>query len=257
MKIISAGGTHIGKVRENNEDNFFINGYYKENADAPIKAAEDTNRRKQYVFAVCDGMGGRNRGETAALLALQALHIPLGGNFLEEMHRYIDEANRKICDEIAQTGERMGTTVALLMIERGRVNVCNIGDSRVYRLRGTELVQLSYDHTRVQQMIESGVLDRQSARKSKERHVLTQHLGIFSEEFLLDPYISETDGAKKGDMFLLCSDGLTDMMDDEEIGRCMMHWKDRPPKFAVNSLLISALEKGGRDNITAIVVKII
>lgn len=256
MKIISAGGTHIGNVRTNNEDNFYINGYYKNDPYQDIEAAEDDAQREYYTYAVCDGMGGECSGEIASLKSLKALRSFDGPGLGEVMNVFTQEANEQICKEMQQSGRRMGTTLALLHIDRDLASICNIGDSRIYLLRGRHFEQLTKDHTRVQQMIEAGIIDREKARANKQRHVLTQHLGIFPEEFILDPYIVAGLPIKPADLFLLCSDGLTDMLSDMEILSCLTLCQNELPKVIVHRLVTTALKKGGKDNISVIVVKV-
>lgn len=255
MKITSAGGTHVGNVRSNNEDNFYINGYYKENSHENIKAAEDDAERTFYTYAVCDGMGGESFGEIASLKALETLPEYDEIGLEEQMEEYVQDANGRICQEIQESGKRLGTTLALLSIAQGTATICNLGDSRIYQVRKGRLRQLTKDHTQVQQMVDAGVMDREQARESKKRHVLTQHIGIFPDEFILSPYIVTDLRVEPGDVFLLCSDGLTDMLEDEEILACVTAYQDEQPKVIVTKLVLKALEKGGRDNVTVIIVK--
>lgn len=255
MKITSAGGTHVGNVRSNNEDNFYINGYYKENPDENIKAAADDEEREFYTYAVCDGMGGESFGEIASLKALEALPAYDDTQLEHRLDEYVQDANGRICREILESGKRLGTTLALLRIEQETAAICNLGDSRIYQVREGRLRQLTKDHTQVQQMVDAGVMDREQARESKKKHVLTQHIGIFPDEFILSPYIVTDIEVGSGDLFLLCSDGLTDMLDDEDILSCMASYQDEQPEAIVNKLVLMALEKGGRDNVTVIIVK--
>ena len=135
----------------------------------------------------------------------------------------------------------MGSTIAMLMFFGDQPYVCNLGDSRIYRFRDDELMQISEDHL---EPVPPG-----SGRKPR----LVQHLGIFEEEMRLEPYIAK--GAlKRGDVFLLCSDGLTDMVSPAEI--CLILKETRSEKRAVERLIELALEHGGRDNTTVIVCRI-
>ncbi len=255
MKIESAGGTHIGKVRANNEDNFYINGYYKKNTEVSVKAAEDSIERDWYTYAVCDGMGGESRGEVASLMALEILEKQDQSNtaFFSE---YVQKANETICEEMRLCGgNRMGTTLALLHLKEGHAAFCNLGDSRIYRWREGTLTQLSRDHTRAEQLVRAGILSEKQARNSDQRHILTQHLGVFQEEFLLEPETGRDLVVRKKDIFLLSSDGLTDMLDDWELEALLTDYQDESPKKMVNELICRALDKGGRDNLSVIVVK--
>lgn len=253
MELKSAAGTHVGKIRTNNEDNYFLNGVYKKDICENIRSDESEEQKKRNIYAVCDGVGGEEAGERASLLAVETLSKHEG----EDVLKYIDKANKNICYEIKkQKGIRMGSTLALLTVEENRAETYNVGDSRIYIFREGQLKQLSKDHTRVQQMVDAGMLSRDEIKKSDQRHIITQHLGIFPYEFVLSPYVIKNILIKPGDIFLLCSDGLTDMLEDDEIKRILSDCKDDLPGVAVNNLIVSSLDEGGKDNITVIVVKV-
>jgi len=253
MKLKSAAATHVGKIRTNNEDNYFLNGIYKKDICENIRRDESEKQKKRNIYAVCDGVGGEEAGERASLLAVETL----SEHEREDVLKYIENANKNICCEIKkQKGIRMGSTLALLKVEGNKAETYNVGDSRIYIFREGKLKQLSKDHTRVQQMVDAGILSRDEIKKSKERHVITQHLGIFPYEFVLSPYVIKNMLIKPGDIFLLCSDGLTDMLEDDEIRRILSYCKNELPIVAVNNLILSSLDKGGKDNITVIIVKV-
>ena len=258
MKIESAGGTHVGKIRINNEDNFYINGYYKKDVTENIKAVEDDIDRLYYTYAICDGMGGESLGELASLRAMEVLKAYDSDNLQHLIKQFVDEANWKICREIeANSGKRIGTTIAMLNINQESAEICNVGDSRIYRFRKDRLEQLSQDHTRIQNMVEAGIITREEAETNKMRHILTQHLGIFPNEFVIEPYISKDIHLQKGDIFLLCSDGLTDMVGDFDLEKSIQTYSGESPKKIVHELVCQALEAGGKDNISVIVAKIL
>lgn len=245
--------TDVGRVRTNNEDNFYFNGNYK-------RAVEQHKYEKQDliykggVFAVCDGMGGEEFGEKASLYAVETLNKYKDDNFSQYISRYIEEANDKICSMIElNNGMRSGTTLALVDITDGKAISCNIGDSRVYLYRKGKLMQLSEDHTRTAQMVKAGILTEEQAATHRDRHVLTQHLGIFTHELCIEPYIAETVDIMVDDIFLLCSDGLTDMLTDMEIEQILS--LKHPASQLAGLLVSSALEKGGKDNVTVGVIK--
>ena len=253
MKLKSAAGTHVGKIRSNNEDNYFLNGIYKKDICENIRCDESKEQKKRNIYAVCDGVGGEDAGERASLLAVETL----SEHEREDILKYIENANKNICCEIKkQKGIRMGSTLALLTVEGNKAETYNVGDSRIYIFREGQLKQLSKDHTRAQQMVDAGMLSRDRIKMSRERHVITQHLGIFPQEFILSPYVIKNILIKPGDVFLLCSDGLTDMLEDDEIKRILLDCKDDLPSVAVNNLIVRSLDKGGKDNITVVVVKV-
>lgn len=253
MVITSAAGTHVGKIRKNNEDNYFLNGIYKTDCSENIRNDESEDQKARNIYAVCDGVGGEDAGELAALLAVEMLPEYESKDILN----YIKEANEGICNAIREhNGTRMGTTLALLAIEDRTAEIYNIGDSRIYLFRTGSLQQLSKDHTKVQMMIDAGMLEQCEARNSKQRHIITQHLGIFPQEFIISPYIVRNIPVVAGDIFILCSDGLTDMMDDSEIIKVLTNNADDCPEKIVNELISGSLDKGGKDNVTVVVVKV-
>lgn len=166
----------------------------------------------------------------------------------------MNTANKKICSLISENnGTRSGSTFVLVYIKDGYANCYNIGDSRIYLIRNKNIQQISEDHTRCMQMIKMGVLTKEEAIKHRDRHVLTQHLGIFPEELIIQAYKSETIKIQNNDIFLLCSDGLTDMLSDDEIVRVFN--ADMPAKTYTDLLISAAIEKGGRDNVTVGIIK--
>jgi len=254
MNIFSMAITHDGNVRDNNEDNFYINGVYKQETNAARLSHLDTSERDSHVFSVCDGMGGESLGELASLRAIELLKQTPAEKLYESPEDYMQRANRLICDEIEKNNrKRIGTTASVLMIKDETCRICHIGDSRIYRLREGKLVQLTKDHTRVQQMIDAGIIKKEDAGKSRQKHVLTQHLGIFPSEFLIEPQMIIDEDVRNGDLFLLCSDGLTDMLTDEQIGAQLVSSEN--VSDIATALIQSALDQGGKDNITVVVVK--
>jgi protein phosphatase len=253
--ISAAAVSHVGKVRGNNEDNFFVNGQV---LSAGVSAVTDESDGG--IYAVCDGMGGEEHGEIAAAIAVDTLGKyyrqlkERGGLFENLIVLYTDEANARICAETEQKGgRRMGTTFAVLFAQNNTACICNIGDSRIYLFRDGSLVQLSQDHTQLQRLIEMGIITPEKAKTHPERHILTQHLGVFPDEMVIEPFTAAPREIKKGDVFLLCSDGLTDMLEDAGIGRLIS--RHPAPRDAAEALIEAALEKGGKDNVTVVVVK--
>lgn len=253
MELKSAAATHVGKIRSNNEDNYFLNGIYKKDVCENIRHDESEEQKKRNIYAVCDGVGGEEAGERASLLAVETL----SEHKRKDILKYIENANKNICCEIKkQKGIRMGSTLALLVVEGNNAEIYNVGDSRIYIFREGKLKQLSKDHTRVQQMIDAGILSRNRIKMSSQRHVITQHLGIFPQEFILSPYVIKDMAIMPGDIFVLCSDGITDMLDDTDIQELLIKYADKPPIEIVDKLIANSLNKGGKDNITVVVVKV-
>lgn len=252
VHLTGAAATNVGRIRRNNEDNYYLCGAYRRQADINIQTDVAEADGKKSLFAVCDGMGGEQFGELASMIAVETLEDFKDG-FDDVLNDYIETANEKICGEITRRGgTRMGTTMAILSVCSSTARAYNIGDSRIYFMRGGKLVQISEDHTQVQRLIKQGLLDPDKAGQHPERHKLTQHLGIFPEEMIIEPYKASPVDIIPDDMFLLCSDGLTDMLTEEEICAIMLTEGDLSAK--AGALIDFALEKGGRDNVTVVLV---
>lgn len=248
------GVTHVGRVRTNNEDNFYIDGHYKTNKNKPFDKYAGKSEKNKFLFSVCDGMGGTKLGEEASFEAVNMLSEQDGGNFSENLNSYIKKVNNKICEIAQKTGKSTGTTFVSLYIDDQFAEIANIGDSRCYMYRDGYIKQITRDHTEAQAMVEDGMLDANKAKSSAAFHILTQHLGIDENELVLEPDITRT-RLHNDDIFLLCSDGLTDMLDDAEIAYVIRSGGDL--KKIADMLVKKALEAGGHDNITLVIVKIL
>lgn len=255
-KISSVAVTNVGNVRDNNEDNFYVNENYKKSTSTLTEYYEESNIREQYIYAVCDGMGGEELGEAASMVAVKTLALYQETDIKSNIMNYIQEANKLICDEIEKNdGVRMGTTLALLYINDGKAIAYNIGDSRAYLFRKNKLIQLSEDHTQAQRLVDMGLLKKSAAANHKDKHKLTQHLGIFPDELIIEPYKSQEINIKQNDIFLLCSDGLTDMLSDDDITVILSNKQEGIGTLA-KRLISKALEKGGKDNVTIVLSKV-
>lgn len=248
--IQAACGCNTGKIRKKNEDNFYFDGKCLEKKNNGLKHpvfTEDTLKRG-LSFAIFDGMGGEHYGELASYAAARRMQLTersLADFFVPEkqylkhltaqLNEAVVEAQKEMCTQ------RMGATMVSLYFSGQYVYVCNAGDSRAYRLRDGEFLQLSVDH-----------VDKGPVGESKKAP-LTRHLGMDPEEIRMEPYIAKGE-IKKGDMYLLCSDGLTDMLTNFEIAHIML--KSEDPAACVQALVDSALAHGGRDNVTVIVCKL-
>jgi len=248
--IEAACGCHIGKIRKNNEDNFFFAGKHldSDNVGLEVPLSYVGPIKNGFSIAVFDGMGGENFGEIASYTAAKEMQRTkktikellvsdekyLNGQLLR-LNDAVVLAKKELCTD------RMGTTMVGLYFSMGYAYISNIGDSRAYRLRNNVFIQLSQDH----------VLKR-LGREGKKAP-LTQHLGIDPEDMLIEPYTIR-DKLQTGDVYLLCSDGLTDMLTDFEISEIMQNSENSIA--CVNRLIETALLHGGRDNITAVVCKV-
>lgn len=247
--------THQGKIRENNEDNFYVQGKYRADVAKNEMRFCGHTRPEFFLAAVCDGMGGEEHGEMASLIAVETLVPHRYAELPEAAIADIQRANEKVCNYIMDNGgKRSGTTLAALYIDKGMAFCCNVGDSRIYRYRDGHLERLSKDHSRAQHMIDMGVLTKEQAKTLKDRHVLLQYLGIFPDEMIIEPWVEPSILLAPGDIFLLCSDGLTDMLGDEEIARILE--SNKGVARQADSLVNEALDAGGRDNVTVVIIRI-
>lgn len=227
-----AGASDIGLVRSGNEDFYVVN--------PPL-------------FAVADGLGGHQAGEIASQIAIETLlgNAPKRAD-AKALGRAVRAANAAVI-EGAQTGlgrAGMGTTMTSAMVEGTHIAIAHVGDSRAYLLHLGELTQLTQDHSMVADMVRSGTLTEEESRVHPNRSVITRALGS-DPNMLVDGF--ELDAAP-GDRLLLCSDGLTSMLEDRDIEVILQTAPS--PAAAVARLIVAANEAGGQDNITTVVVDI-
>ena len=255
MKIAEAleifSQTHPGMVRSHNEDSI---------ASVPDKG----------LVVLADGMGGYNAGEVASgmattvlttelrqLLEAHAPHEidPQSGHkaALKMLQQQVAKANTSIY-QAAQSQPQyagMGTTLVVALFYDNKVMVAHIGDSRLYRMRGDEFGQVSKDHSLLQEQIDAGMLTKAQAKHSSNKNLVTRALGI---DPAVEPEIHEYD-TRPGDIYLLCSDGLSDMVSDEDIGMALQALGANL-NLAAQQLVQMANDNGGRDNISVMLVKI-
>jgi protein phosphatase len=237
MRLRFAAATDVGRMRSNNEDSYL--------SQAP-------------VAAVADGMGGHRAGEVASAIAIEELSALRGKGpwasetaATDDLKQAIVRANRRIREMAA--GDRdldgMGTTLVALLEDGDMVHLANVGDSRAYLLREGELSQVTVDHSLVQELVDEGRLRPEDAERHPQRSIITRALGIDREvEFDLFTY-----KLQPGDRLLLCSDGLSDVVEPREIRNVLLRVHDA--QQAAERLIALANEHGGPDNITVIVVE--
>lgn len=250
--------SHKGKIRTNNEDNAYLNGYYRRDDGKSFWTYQDESTNNM-LAAVFDGMGGIENGEIASRLAAQELAEIEYQDETEiiqlstMIHSYAADANRRIA--LYDDEREMGTTCAILSIEKDHYFFFNLGDSRGYLFRDGELCQMTKDHNIIWEMVKKGILTKEQAERHPDRHSIYQCLGMKEQGEILEPQVFCADSveAQKGDICLLCSDGLTDMLSDYEIQNILS--TDKFIEDKVIELFRQALEKGGKDNVTIVVVE--
>jgi len=249
LEIVAA--THTGMVRSHNEDTI--------GSDPGIGLA-----------VLADGMGGYNAGEVASGIAValvtkqtRELLSRLGAVQGEQSERQsiaadilsdaISHANSSIFQAASSQPQYsgMGTTLVVALLSNNYINVAHVGDSRLYRLRDEELVQLTRDHSLLQEQIDSGMITKEMARRSQNKNLVTRAVGI---EPAVEPEINSFE-VQEGDTYLLCSDGLNDMVEDDDIHLTLTSLQANL-SLAANQLVQMANDNGGRDNVSVILVQV-
>ena len=255
MKYHISAQTNVGRKRINNEDNFSVNERFM-----PAPAQRDYSvsaTLSEGVLSVCDGMGGESYGENASLTGVQTFANNYKSLLCDDISmrkqtadNCVQSANANICTEMQSKKVRIGSTAVLACIKNDNAYIFNVGDSRAYIIRNGKLKQLSKDHTVLQQKIDNGAITIGDSNGGSEKHQLTQHLGIFESEMLIEAFYTSIQLAPN-DVILLCSDGLTDMVSNDEIAVICSASQDA--KAITSDLISKALENGGKDNVTVIV----
>jgi len=240
MRISCAGNTDVGVVRSGNEDSFLL--------DCALG-----------LFIVADGMGGHAAGEVASEMAVRIISKELGslrglgdGEAAARMRAAIRKANAAIFERtLAEHDKRgMGTTTTVMVLFSRRFMIGQVGDSRAYLLREGELLQLTKDHSYVQEQVDAGLLTPEQARTHPYSNVITRCVGA-NEDVAPDIYFGNLE---EKDVVLLASDGLTGMLEDDQLAKIMS--TEDNPEGCVNRMIADANHRGGLDNITAIVVRV-
>jgi PPM family protein phosphatase len=269
LTVRSFGLTDPGTVRDTNEDQFLIGVLRKalevQQTSLPQPKVQHAGDQG-YLFVVADGMGGRAGGETASALAIDSVETFMletlkwffqfkgkeEDKVLAEFHSALGQANARVLTEAAKHPKLrgMGTTLTLAYSLNNLLFVAHVGDSRCYLCRQGILYRLTRDHTLVQDMVRAGALRAEEVAQHRLSHVITNVVGGESAEVKVEVHKVQLEA---GDAVLLCSDGLTDMLPDEEIARILQAEID--PEPACRRLVGRANEEGGKDNITVMLAR--
>ncbi len=235
-RLVATGRSDVGKVRQGNEDALLL---------------------RDSVYAVADGMGGHLAGEVASATALEPIE-ELDGRIFQDnaaavtaLRAAVTAANERV-SQLARDNPNyrgMGTTLTAALVEGRRLHVAHVGDSRAYLLRDGHFSQLTDDHTLVQHLVDEGQITREEAARHPQRSVVTRAIGV-SDDVDVDSMSLEL---QPGDQLLLCSDGLTGVVEDEAIARTLMEVED--PDEAISDLIDLANAAGGPDNITVLLLR--
>lgn len=236
MEVV--GLSDLGLKRRKNEDAYLINESWG-------------------LYVICDGMGGHRGGDVASQLAIKTINDCFEKDLLEKnislLNHSIQQANNIIWEQgnINPEWHEMGTTVTAALINGLKLEIAHVGDSGCYLFRAAEINRINRDHTLAQEMVDQGIIKTSEKRLSSYNHILTRALGV-ERQVLVDNYELEL---SEGDLLLLCSDGLSDMLEENEILNIVAGFEDDLNKTA-SMLLQQALERGGFDNITLILIRI-
>ena len=235
----SCSMTEIGMCRKMNQDYFYA-------SEMPVGNLPN-------LFLVADGMGGHNAGEYASMHSIDTIvktaEMSLYTGPEEILENAIRKANQKLIAKAVEDTSMwgMGTTVVAAVISDNRLYTANVGDSRLYLIRD-HMIQITRDHSFVEEMVRRGEIDREAARNHPDKNIITRAIGA-RDTIEIDFFHEEL---KSGDIVLMCSDGLTNMLEDEEIKSILQGEGAMEEK--VNRLIGAANENGGKDNITVILV---
>jgi PPM family protein phosphatase len=252
------GRTDVGQIREHNEDNFLIADLTRKSRSLMEPDRDQVVGSRGTVMGVCDGMGGAAAGEVASQLAVDIIYEKLAqghpadhNELARGLVRAVEEAGARIFNEARadRTRRGMGTTATIAALVDARLFVAQVGDSRAYVLREGRLVQVSRDQSLVNQLIEAGQLTEEEAETFEHNNIILQALGT-AETVQVDlTYVD----LRRGDVLLLCSDGLSGMIRSEEIREVLSTIPE--PLEACRELTERANRAGGHDNITVIVAR--
>lgn len=242
MRVDFFGKSDKGRVRQANEDYF----------------AGEKIGREEYLFIVADGMGGHRAGDVASRLGtlsfisqykkLRKKHQPI----VDAMNRALLKANLSILEKATSDPKKrgMGTTFSALVIAEMIAYFVHVGDSRIYMIRDNEMMQLTTDHTFVGKMVEEGRITEDEARDHPQKNILYMSLGARKS---FEPELNKSFSLKEGDVLLMCSDGLNNMVEDNTIKEYVLAYDTQP---AVNQLIDLANDNGGTDNITLQIIHV-
>ena len=240
--LTSYGLKDVGRVRTINQDYIFL-------TEQPVGNLPN-------LFMVADGMGGHKAGDLASEYTVdmvqEAISKSMQTNPFQILKGAVQYANQKLLEKARESKDYtgMGTTLVIATIdeEKGLAYVVNVGDSRLYKV-GSSMEQITTDHSLVEEMVHLGELSREEARSHPDKNIITRAIGV-SER--VEPDYFDTNFSK-GECLLLCSDGLTNMLEDQEIAEIMD--RHNTPRGKVEELILAANRRGGKDNIAVVVIR--
>jgi len=247
MQLQSSSVSDIGKIRQNNEDSY-------------LELVIENKNVNCLLLVVADGMGGHNAGEVASKTVVESIESYFkseesdlnSDKTLIYLKESIEQANLEVFNASANDEKLkgMGSTCTAMMILNNQIFIAHVGDSRAYLLRGNNINQLTKDHTLAEKMFDSGIISKDEAKTSPHRNMLMKAIGI-AEQLEVETY--NPFKVQPGDIYLLCSDGLTEYIEEEELRSILNIYE---PDEACKLLVKIANKRGGKDNITVQIVKV-
>lgn len=245
-----------GNVRSNNEDAYYFNGIFAELKDMD----QETNLHGIFhddsvLFAICDGMGGYENGEIASYTAVSRMpelqKMLVSTDFSTTVTQWVKETNTAII----QAAREGGCTLAMLYYRSNRIYIAHIGDSRIYRFHHEKLTRITKDHSKVQVLLDAGIITEKEIETYPQKHVITRALGMNEDDNgKCLPTIQEPLFAENGDRYIICSDGVTDMLNDRLLSDIIS--ENRNPQNCADLVFQAAMDAGGKDNASVIVVDV-
>ncbi len=239
--MIGVGNTDVGKLRKINQDYVYIN-------NEPIGSLDN-------LYIVADGVGGHNAGEVASESAIdffeQFIYETEDDEILDLLVSALSYANEQVF-KLSKTNkayENMGTTLLATTIKNGKIFIAHVGDCRLYGIRNNKIAQMTSDHTYAMDLFKAGIISKEEAKNSKDSNILTRAIGT-DKNVKADALFCDI---LENDIFIMCSDGLSDMLTDDEIFKIAS--KDIPTEDKVNYLIQKANDNGGKDNIAVVVIE--
>ena len=256
-----AAVTDIGRRRACNEDNFFVNGAFIDHYKVSAERFESVDTEEVHVLAVCDGMGGLDDGEVAAMTGVTTL-----SDYADELqtirtyedasftaNRIIRTAKDRLLKRMKKHDKKMGSTFAMLVASVDCLYACNLGDSEIYLKTRFGMERLSKPQTVAQELVDRGAISENQANHSYARNQLSKYLGMENTR-MLKPNESSAE-LRTGDILLICSDGVSDVLPGHSIYASLN--SERPVKEIADIIIEKALRKGGGDNLTVVIARVL
>ena len=256
-----AAVTDIGQRRNSNQDNFYVNGCYIDHYSVTAERFETVDSARTHILAVCDGMGGLAEGDVAAMIGVSTLDeyseklMSAGSPDMASFfaRKIIDTANERVLKRSRKLGKKMGSTFALLVASANYLYACNLGDSEIFLKTRYGMERLSKPQTVAQELVDSGAISENQASRSYVRNQLSKYLGMENLKGL-NPNECSLE-MRKGDVLVICSDGVSDALACHSIYACLS--PSRPVKEIADTIIEKAIRIGSGDNLTVVVARVV